>query len=267
MYTRCPSCRAEISFEPPANAANLPDGYKHKIKCPSCGVTIGVKIPKVSSDIQPTFVPQNPNAVSSEATFSANLAPAEEQTVQAAMPAAKRIYGRARNGVIIAFSALVAIICALGYLAASGKLDFNGSAGLALFDGVTPIINLIDGKFSGVDAVQIVIAMLPSITMVLAVINLIVAIISCSVGKYCKPFNLISGLLIAVASVCTIFTECLLSRLTDSVSSIDFIDYLKNNIIADGKYLVFVGALFGIVIFVCSFAFLFVSNEKKPKAE
>ena len=47
MYTRCPSCRAEISFEPPANMESLPDGYKHRIKCPSCGVTIGVKINKI----------------------------------------------------------------------------------------------------------------------------------------------------------------------------------------------------------------------------
>ena len=61
MYTRCPSCRAEICFEPPANAANLPDGYKHRIKCPSCGVTIGVKLPNrdAIASVQPTFTPAN----------------------------------------------------------------------------------------------------------------------------------------------------------------------------------------------------------------
>ncbi len=44
MYTRCPSCRSEISFDPPANKDSLPENYRHRIKCPSCGVTIGVKI-------------------------------------------------------------------------------------------------------------------------------------------------------------------------------------------------------------------------------
>jgi hypothetical protein len=62
MYTRCPSCRAEISFEPPVNATSLPDGYKHKIKCPSCGVTIAVKIPRLENTVQPVVVPQAPVA-------------------------------------------------------------------------------------------------------------------------------------------------------------------------------------------------------------
>ncbi|MBO5776861.1 MAG: hypothetical protein J6R34_00255, partial [Clostridia bacterium] len=62
MYTRCPSCRAEISFEPPVHADSLPDGYKHKIKCPSCGVTIGVKIPRHEAVAQPVYAPIPNNA-------------------------------------------------------------------------------------------------------------------------------------------------------------------------------------------------------------
>ena len=44
MFTKCPSCHTEISFEPPKNA---PAGYKHRLKCPNpnCGVTISVVIP------------------------------------------------------------------------------------------------------------------------------------------------------------------------------------------------------------------------------
>lgn len=59
MYTRCPSCRSEISFDPPANKDSLPENYRHRIKCPSCGVTIGVKInqaPQILS--QPITRPQ-----------------------------------------------------------------------------------------------------------------------------------------------------------------------------------------------------------------
>lgn len=59
MYTRCPSCRSEISFDPPPNKDALPENYRHRIKCPSCGVTIGVKInqnPQILS--QPIGRPQ-----------------------------------------------------------------------------------------------------------------------------------------------------------------------------------------------------------------
>lgn len=62
MYTRCPSCRAEISFEPPADAASLPDGYKHRIKCPSCGVTIGVKLPNRTATGQPVIAAEKNSA-------------------------------------------------------------------------------------------------------------------------------------------------------------------------------------------------------------
>ena len=73
MYTRCPSCRAEICFQVPDNAANLPDGYKHKIKCPNCGVKIAVRLPNRDAIAapQPTFMPQNPNAFPAEPVHTA----------------------------------------------------------------------------------------------------------------------------------------------------------------------------------------------------
>ena len=46
MFTRCPSCGREIVFTPPENAEFLPDGYRHRLQCPNCGIAIGVKIPK-----------------------------------------------------------------------------------------------------------------------------------------------------------------------------------------------------------------------------
>lgn len=46
MFTRCPSCKSEISFEPPENFEFLPDGYRHRLQCPNCGIAIGVRIPK-----------------------------------------------------------------------------------------------------------------------------------------------------------------------------------------------------------------------------
>ncbi len=46
MYTRCPNCKTELNFKAPDNAAYLPDGYRHRIICPCCGIKIGVRIPK-----------------------------------------------------------------------------------------------------------------------------------------------------------------------------------------------------------------------------
>lgn len=46
MYTRCPNCKTELSFKAPDNAQYLPDGYRHRIICPCCGLKIGVRIPK-----------------------------------------------------------------------------------------------------------------------------------------------------------------------------------------------------------------------------
>lgn len=58
MYTRCPSCRSEISFDPPANKDSLPENYRHRIKCPSCGVTIGVKINQAPQILSQPIRPQ-----------------------------------------------------------------------------------------------------------------------------------------------------------------------------------------------------------------
>ncbi|HBW06002.1 MAG TPA: hypothetical protein DEF02_05510, partial [Clostridiales bacterium] len=84
MYTRCPSCRAEISFEPPANMESLPDGYKHRIKCPSCGVTIGVKINKI--DTTPATLVQQAPAYTQPQT---NFEPVYANEEAAAVPQSK----------------------------------------------------------------------------------------------------------------------------------------------------------------------------------
>ncbi len=204
MYTRCPSCRAEISFEPPVNAASLPDGYKHKIKCPSCGVTIGVKIPRLDSAVQPTFTPQNPNAVSSEPVFQAQAPVAEEASPAKAK---KKPYGRAANIFVLLFSALLAVVLGLAYLVSSGSIDVDILAPLAAFDPITPITALIDGSLitiTGGDIVATIITLIPSITLVLAVINAIVAIICCAVGTYSRVYNLIWGLLLLAGGVATL---------------------------------------------------------------
>ena len=113
MYTRCPSCRAEISFEPPRNLANLPQGYKHRIRCPNCGVTISVKIPNtaVVATPAPTYSYENPNQQGYsdiQVGVGTPQTGAEQKAVEkSAKNAQKRkSYGRGKAVVMFIFSLL-----------------------------------------------------------------------------------------------------------------------------------------------------------------
>lgn len=272
MYTRCPSCRAEISFEPPVNAASLPDGYKHKIKCPSCGVTIGVKIPRLDSAVQPTFTPQNPNAVSSEPVF--NATPAE--TAQAPAKAKKAPYGRAANVFVLIFSAVLAVVLGLAYLVNTGSLDVDFLSGLAAFDPITPIVELIGGM--QIDSIPaLIIKLIPTITLALAVINAIVAIICCAVGTYSRVYNLIWGLLILAGGVACLFQSTfmymaspeLLEKLTGgeyTPSTLELFMLPVFEIIESELWVAFAVPGLGILSFLTSLFSLGV-RRKKAKAE
>lgn len=272
MYTRCPSCRAEISFEPPVNAASLPDGYKHKIKCPSCGVTIGVKIPRLDSAVQPTFTPQNPNAVSSEPVY--NAAPAE--TAQAPAKAKKAPYGRAANIFVLIFSAVLAVVLGLAYLVNTGSLDVDFLSGLAAFDPITPLLLIIEGA-AEMEIIAIILALLPTITLALAVINAIVAIICCAVGTYSRVYNLIWGLLLLAGGVACLFQTTfmfmaypeLLAELTGgeyTPSTMELFMLPVFEIIESGLYVAFAVPGLGILSFLTSLFSLGV-RRKKAKAE
>ncbi len=202
MYTRCPSCRAEISFEPPANAASLPDGYKHKIKCPSCGVTIGVKIPRLDSAIQPTFTPQNPYAVSPEPVFVEQ--PVSLVEIPAPAQEKKKPYGRAANIFALLFSAILALVLGLAYLVNTGKIDFELLDFLAVYDPITPILYFLEVGTAGLDIALVIVTLIPTITLGLAVVHAIVSIICCAVGTYSRVYNLLWGLLIFVGALASL---------------------------------------------------------------
>lgn len=272
MYTRCPSCRAEISFEPPANAASLPDGYKHKIKCPSCGVTIGVKIPRLDSAVQPTFTPQNPNAVSSEPVYTAQapeaVAPAKDK---------KKPYGRAANIFAMIFSALLAVILGIGHLVNNGSISVDFLQGLALFDPIAPIMLLIEGGVEGLDIIATIIALIPTITLALAAINAIVAIICCAVGTYSRAYNFIWGFLLLVGGVACLFqTTFLFMAFPDLLAELTGGDYTPSimelfmlpvfEIIETKAWVAFAVPGLGIISFLTALFSLGV-RRKKAKAE
>lgn len=273
MYTRCPSCRAEISFEPPVNAASLPDGYKHKIKCPSCGVTIGVKIPRLDSAVQPTFTPQNPNAVSSEPVF--NATPAETAEAPAKAKAKKAPYGRAANIFVLLFSAALAVVLGFAYLVNTGSLKVDFLSGLAAFDPITPLLLIIEGA-ADMEIIAIILALLPTITLALAVINAIVAIICCAVGTYSRVYNLIWGLLLLAGGVACLFQSTfmfmaypeLLAELAGGYtpSTLELFMLPVFEIIESGLYVAFAVPGLGILSFLTSLFSLGV-RRKKAKAE
>mgnify|MGYP000387577793 CR=1 FL=1 len=134
MYTRCPSCRAEISFEPPANMETLPDGYKHRIKCPSCGVTIGVKINKI--DAAPATLVQQAPAYNQQTNFEPVYSEDVAQAPSKKAAKANKRSGVGRNIVIMIMSLLFVAASVVGFLINNGTIN-NTLLGFGLFDGIT----------------------------------------------------------------------------------------------------------------------------------
>ena len=264
MYTRCPSCRAQISFDLPQSADSFPEGYKHKIKCPSCGVTIGVKIPRVESTVQPTYTPANPAASNFEPTYQA--APpvvetgAEHRADAKAAKRANKKSGIGRNIVIMIFSLLFVALSVVGYLIGKGTLTGlpEWLGGITSFNGIGFIETLIK-NFEAVKALDIkllVAAILPAALFVLAGINFIVALIAAIGKKYGRAWNLISSILVAALAVIIVLGPVILG-------GAQFVEYFKG-VIAGKQYFLLVGAGLGVLQLI--FALIFCASlERKVK--
>ncbi len=269
MYTRCPSCRAQISFELPQSADSFPEGYKHKIKCPSCGVTIGVKIPRVdtTATVQPTYTPANPAASTQEPAYQvAPPIPADtraDKKAEKRAKAAEKKSGLVRNICMMIFSLLFVALSVIGYLAQdggalAGKLP-AWMSGLQNFDGIGFIENLIK-DFDAVKALDVkllVAKIIPTALFVLAGIDFIVALIAAIGKKYGRAWNFIVSLLIAVLAVFVLLGPVILGGKP-------FVDYLVNEVIGGQQYFLFVGAGLGILQLI--FALFFLASLKKKKA-
>lgn len=265
MYTRCPSCRAQISFELPQSADSFPEGYKHKIKCPSCGVTIGVKIPRVdaAATVQPTYTPANPVASNFEPTYQA--APPVQETAQgrrADEKAAKRAdkkSGLPRNICMMLFSLFFVAISVVGYLIVKGTLAVPAFAqSLTSFDGISFIEALIK-DFEAVKSftiVELVAAILPTALFLLAGVDFIVALIAAIGKKYGRAWNLIASILIAAIAVLILIAPILFANKP-------FVEYFKE-IIQEQKFFLLVGAGVGILQLI--FSLIFLASLKKKKA-
>ncbi len=266
MYTRCPSCRAQISFELPQSADSFPEGYKHKIKCPSCGVTIGVKIPRVDSTAtaQPTYTPANPAATTFEPTYQA--APPVPETrseskkeAKAAKNANKKS-GLVRNIFMMIFSLLFVALSTIGYLSKAGgpladKLPV-WMGGIGNYDGIS-FIELLIKDFESVKSTSdikiLIAAILPTALFLLAGIDFIVAFISSIGKKYGRAWNLVASILIAAIAVLILLSPVIFS-------GIQIVDYFKE-IYLNKYFFILSGAALGIVQLL--FALIFLASLKK----
>ena len=277
MYTRCPSCRAEISFEPPVHADSLPDGYKHKIKCPSCGVTIGVKIPRHEVAVQPTYVPQNPNAVQPTENYNEPLVADNSYAEETAAPAKtkKKGFGRAASAFAMIWSLLLVGFFVVAYLVTREIIPAHELiAGLSQYDAISFIIDLCKpGEFKtawdllGADMIW---SFIPAVTMLFAFIQFIVSLSCLCAGKYSKAYNVIWTLLIFAGAALSLLYPAMMS-----VTALDlpFADTLKEFFVGEGSlakqgaWITLVAApALGFIAFLTSLCSLGVKNpNKQPK--
>lgn len=298
MYTRCPSCRAEICFQVPDNAANLPDGYKHKIKCPNCGVKIAVRLPNRDAIAapQPTFMPQNPNAFPAEPVHTAPVeaAPADEKAAKRqarAAAAANRKSGRSRNVMIFIFAALLLVCSLLGHFFADqgGATmedimgDIMGETGsseeltagdflsaLSAFDGVGMLEDIAGDEMTAEYIKAIfeenvadgLVTVLPIIFFLGTLLTAALALVGFIAKKYPRLIHLILALGLLAVSACILFQPFLFSYAGEL--GLDLAQYFMETVIGDMNFLLLAPAAIGVLHTL--FALIFLKSLKKKQA-
>ena len=298
MYTRCPSCRAEICFQVPDNAANLPDGYKHKIKCPNCGVKIAVRLPNRDAIAapQPTFMPQNPNAFPAEPVHTAPVetAPVDEKAAKRqarAAAAANRKSGRSRNVMIFIFAALLLVCSLLGHFFADqgGATmedimgDIMGETGsseeltagdflsaLSAFDGVGMLEDIAGDEMTAEYIKAIfeenvadgLVTVLPIIFFLGTLLTAALALAGFIVKKYPRLIHLILALGLLAVSACILFQPFLFSYAGEL--ELDLAQYFMETVIGDMNFLLLAPAAIGVLHTL--FALIFLKSLKKKQA-
>ena len=298
MYTRCPSCRAEICFQVPDNAANLPDGYKHKIKCPNCGVKIAVRLPNRDAIAapQPTFMPQNPNAFPAEPVYTApvDTAPVDEKAAKRqarAAAAANRKSGRSRNVMIFIFAALLLVCSLLGHFFADqgGATmedimgDIMGETGsseeltagdflsaLSAFDGVGMLEDIAGDEMTAEYIKAIfeenvadgLVTVLPIIFFLGTLLTAALALVGFIVKKYPRLIHLILALGLLAVSACILFQPFLFSYAGEL--ELDLAQYFMETVIGDMNFLLLAPAAIGVLHTL--FALIFLKSLKKKQA-
>jgi len=273
MFTKCPSCHTEISFEPPANA---PAGYKHRIKCPNpaCGVTISVALPSKQAAAPATPAP-------AAQTAAPAVAPTAYAPVPSAMEASQtsgkvKYKGRARSLFMLIFSLLFVALNVVAFLIATGKMAGIAALGMGSatigetvyvpFDGISFIMMLIK-DFAGTTALfsgqlmmfSILMYVVPAALLLFAGILALSNLIGFLAGKYGKTGNVIFSLLVFILSAAVMFQSFII--ITLSGTSVDFMTYIQAILANQLVSIIAVGV--GFLFFI--FSIIFGAKKKKVK--
>ena len=255
MYTICPSCKSELSFTLPVSKDQLPDGYKHRLKCPCCGVTIAVKVKpeKPVEQVEETKV--NDQAVDNAAeqveeqpilTEDESVeevveeAPEEEEAVEEVAPAKKvKKSGAGRNVVMLLFSLIFVAITVVGYFV-------EKSYGASVFYNGIDLFNQLSAKASVAELSVIIRSLLPFVLFVIAGIQAIVAIVSLIGKKYSRAFNIVASVIIAGIALVVMLYPVNAKSVGDNM----------NFILSNTYYMAFVGAGLAVIELILSLAFI-----------
>ncbi len=252
MYTICPSCKSELSFTLPVSKDQLPDGYKHRLKCPCCGVTIAVKVKpeKPVEQVEETKV--NDQAVDNAAeqveeqpilTEDESVeevveeAPEEEEVVEEVAPAKKvKKSGAGRNVVMLLFSLIFVAITVVGYFVEKSYGAHELYNGINLFK-----------QLSSISELSVIIrSLLPFVLFVIAGIQAIVAIVALIGKKYSRAFNIVASVIIAGIALVVMLYPVDAKSVGDNM----------NFILSKTYYMAFVGAGLAVIELILSLAFI-----------
>lgn len=278
LYTRCPACKSEIAFEPPKNIANLPEDYKHRIKCPSCGVTIGVRLNIIERQpvgetplaLQPI---EDTSSLSAQYNTASNTVPARSLDKRA------KKKGTGRNIMMMLFALLFIALGAISYLVANGTLGIGektyGLDSYSAIEGWKTLVTDFD-TFKATfefDTVYGIMCMMPMISFTLAGVTFIVALISACGKKYGRAFNFIWSLLVFAVGVMVIFAPMIQTNISGNMAgaSVELPTYTLSSyfkyIFDAQSYCIFAPAVLGFLQFLFSLFFLKSLKVKPSKRD
>ncbi len=253
MYTRCPLCKEEIRFVPPENIDELPEDYRHIIRCPNCYAKLGVKLK------------------STVAERGGAIAETSEDKPEAPVKKRRAIY-IVKNLFMTVFSLAFIIFSVLCYMSIKGLFD-GGNEFNSIYNGIYlwELIFTYPEYFAqsfGLDAFWAFTELIPLFLFTFACINLIVSVICAACKKYGKIYNLIFGAIICALSVTIFFIPYInilnVAKKVGAASSMSLASYLKSLINPQYTTIFFAPAI-GLAQFIAAIVFLFPTKRKADK--
>ena len=298
MFTKCPSCHTEISFDPPKNA---PAGYKHRLKCPNpnCGVTISVVIPSKqpveqtansSASSQQQFPPQYapyppqyppyqyapyngyaPQPYPAPYPYPQMQQPAQSEEAKEPEKTGRWSGSLPKSIIMLVLSLGFVLFHIIGYLVSSGIITSAAGASFKYFNGISYLASLISNgasTLSGVSWLVTFVSFLSMLSFFIAGISLIMNLflaITCGYGKGAGLTNLIFAALLFIAAILLALGE-FLDDLMSVSKAFTFAQYVKT-LTTTERLSLLLGVVLGFLDLVLSLVFFFLKAKPLPKKE